>query len=251
MKKRFGAVMALLAIATLGSSAGRAQQVAPSASTLSSSEGTVSARGLCGTGVSPTASAGSDSSNMMGLGSRVEPSRLVSSAKIPGVSTEAAKLLPLAGFVQPNLSSTRSSYIVESSRGLRHTVAATSGKPDNLRQHQSIKFYVGASPLCYLNLTPSPGIATNHRFRVFDDRSGQELGISVFAKEQGAVTIAFAQPVRLGTTLRIERRALNPSRTPIVAEPDLVQYAVSGGQADFTQDVFYGTAQFRHTEVAH
>jgi hypothetical protein len=130
-------------------------------------------------------------------------------------------------------------------------MATASRKPDKLKQLQYIKFYVGASPLCYLNLTPSSGIAANYRFRVFDDRSGQELGISVFAKEQGAVTIAFAQPIRPGTTIRIEKRGLDSFRKPIATQPEPVQYALSGGQADFTEDIFYGTAQFKRiTPVA-
>jgi hypothetical protein len=233
MKKLVYLATLPLAIAVLNPLAAQAQQTPVTPVTTVTSGGTISSRGLCGTGA---VSRGTDDSTYTAGPVASTTSTTGAAFSTTAVETNTSPSAPMAlantGSFSPN-----ASYIVESKND-------TFGL-NEVRQSQYIRLYVGGSALCYVNLTPIDGVDSNDFIRVYDDKSDQELGITVTKKDRGAATISFAQPVQPGNTIRIEMRGIRRPYTYNSNQSTFMQYSLSGGQANYTQEVPYGITHVR------
>lgn len=102
-----------------------------------------------------------------------------------------------------------------------------------------IKLSVGSSPLCYLSLMPLQDIYSTDSIRVLD-QSGNAVSAVVSGQENGGTKISFEQPVPAGSTLTLALQGVEYSSS---MTPATVQYSISGGFADYTQEIPYGVAQ--------
>lgn len=106
-----------------------------------------------------------------------------------------------------------------------------------------IKLYTGASPLCYVSVQPvSSAIEeANEKIRVFNESGDRtELGITVTREQDGGARIVFAQPVPPRSTIEVVLNGVNYNSQ---TSPNTVLYSLSGGHADFNQEIPYGVAQ--------
>jgi hypothetical protein len=204
MKKLFYLTTLPLAIAVLSPFSAQAQQTPSTLDNAVTSGGTISARGLCGPGA-VSRSADSDSTYTAGpTASAASPADAAFSTT--AVETNTSPSAPVA-LANTGSYSSNASYIVESKND-------TFGL-NEVKQSQYIRLYVGGSALCYVNLTPIDGADSNDHIRVYDDKSDQELGITVTKKDRGAATISFNQPVQPGNTIRIEMRGIRRPYTSL------------------------------------
>jgi hypothetical protein len=234
MNKLFYLTTLPLAIAALNPLIAQAQQTPARFDNTTIPRATISDRGLCGPGA---VSRGVDSDSIYTAGPVASTTSTAGTAfSTAAVETNTSPSAPAAlagsGSYNPN-----ASYIVESKND-------TFGL-NEVRQSQYIRLYVGGSALCYVNLTPIDGVDSNDHIRVYDDKSDQELGITVTKKDRGAATISFAQPVPPGNTIRIEMRGIRRPYTYNTYQSTFMQYSLSGGQANFTQEVPYGITHVR------
>lgn len=102
-----------------------------------------------------------------------------------------------------------------------------------------IKLSVGNSPLCYLSLEPLQDVSAMDSIKVMD-QSGNDVNAVVTQQDNGGSKITFAQPVAAGSTLTVALQGVEyfSSLTPAT-----VQYSVSGGFANYAQEIPYGIAQ--------
>jgi hypothetical protein len=102
-----------------------------------------------------------------------------------------------------------------------------------------IKLSVGSSPLCYLSLEPLQDVSATDSIKVLD-QSGNTINASVTKQDTGGAKVVFEQPVAAGSTLTLALQGVEyfSSLTPAT-----VQYSVSGGFADYSQEIPYGIAQ--------
>lgn len=102
-----------------------------------------------------------------------------------------------------------------------------------------IKLSVGSSPLCYLSLEPLQDVSAMDSIKVLD-QSGNTVNTVVTKQDNGGAKVTFAQPVVAGSTLTLALQGVEyfSSLTPAT-----VQYSVSGGFADYDQEIPYGIAQ--------
>jgi hypothetical protein len=102
-----------------------------------------------------------------------------------------------------------------------------------------IKLSVGSSPLCYLTLEPLQDVSATDSIKVLD-QSGNAVNTVVTKQDNGGAKVSFEQPVAAGSTLTLALQGVEYSSS---LTPTAVQYSVSGGFADYAQDIPYGIAQ--------
>jgi hypothetical protein len=233
MKRLFCLTVVLPAIALMNSLSATAQQTPSTGSDTAALGGTISSRGLCGVEAVSGGSA-SDSTYMAGptASAGATPGAALSAGTASASSTSGSD----PAVTKNRSQSANATYIVDSendSFGL-----------NEIEQSESITLQVGGSSLCYVNINPIDNSDSNDNIRVFDDATNQELGIKVTKKDRGAARVSFVQPVPPGLAIRIEMRGVRrPSRT---SQSTVTQYSLSGGQANYTQDVPYGITQVRN-----
>lgn len=102
-----------------------------------------------------------------------------------------------------------------------------------------IKLSVGRSPLCYVSLEPLQDVSAMDSIKVLD-QSGNTVNAVVTKQDNGGAKVTFAQPFAAGSTLTLALQGVEyfSSLTPAT-----VQYSVSGGFANYSQEIPYGIAQ--------
>jgi hypothetical protein len=104
-----------------------------------------------------------------------------------------------------------------------------------------IKLSVGSSPLCYLTFEPLQDVSATDSIKVLD-QSGNTVNTVVTKQDNGGAKVSFEQPVAAGSTLTLALQGVEYSSS---ITPTSVQYSVSGGFADYSQDIPYGIAQVK------
>jgi hypothetical protein len=102
-----------------------------------------------------------------------------------------------------------------------------------------IKLAVGSSPLCYLSITPLQEVYAMDSIRVLD-QSGKGVPATVTKLDNGSAKITFDQPISSGSNLVLALQGVEYNST---LTPATVQYYVSGGFANYSQEIPYGVAQ--------
>jgi hypothetical protein len=102
-----------------------------------------------------------------------------------------------------------------------------------------IKLAVGSSPLCYLSLTPLQDVYATDSIKVLD-RSGKSVPAVVTKQDNGSAKISFEQPISAGSDLVLALQGVEYASTQT---PTTVQYYISGGFANYSQEIPYGVAQ--------
>jgi hypothetical protein len=169
-------------------------------------------------------------------------------------SPEASSNMPMMPSTANNMSTSDSSSVT--SRGQTYTseginvnaprlLSASSNQAQERHEigpSHHIELYTGNNVLCYLSIQPVEENVKefNEKIRVFNDATNDELGITVTKEQDGGARVVFAQPVPPGTTLEVE---LNGVEYNSQTSPNVVQYYLAGGYAEFNQEIPYGIAQ--------
>jgi hypothetical protein len=102
-----------------------------------------------------------------------------------------------------------------------------------------IKLAVGSSPLCYLSLTPLQEVYATDSIKVLD-QSGKGVPAVVTKQNNGSAKISFEQPISAGSNLVLALQGVEYDST---LTPTTVQYYISGGFANYSEEIPYGVAQ--------
>jgi hypothetical protein len=102
-----------------------------------------------------------------------------------------------------------------------------------------VKLSVGSSPLCYLSVAPLQEVYATNSIKVLD-RSGKSIPAVVTKQDNGSAKISFEQPISAGQNLILAMQGVEYDST---LTPATVQYYISGGFANYAQEIPYGVAQ--------
>jgi hypothetical protein len=102
-----------------------------------------------------------------------------------------------------------------------------------------IKLAVGSSPLCYLSVTPLQDVYATDSIKVLD-QSGKSVPAVVTKQDNGSAKISFEQPISAGANLVLALQGVEYDST---LTPTTVQYYITGGFANYSQEIPYGVAQ--------
>jgi hypothetical protein len=102
-----------------------------------------------------------------------------------------------------------------------------------------IKLSVGSSPLCYLTLTPLQDVYATDSIKVLDG-SGKSVPAMVTKQGNGSAKVSFDQPISAGSNFVLALQGVEYGSTQT---PTTVQYYISGGFANYSQEIPYGVAQ--------
>jgi hypothetical protein len=102
-----------------------------------------------------------------------------------------------------------------------------------------ISVYTGEQPLSFITVRPPDFISIGDRIQI-SDQSGQAIESNI-SREGDMVRINFAQPIPPQTTLQIT--LLDLAVSPQVAISGVYNYEVTGGYADFKQQIPLGLAR--------
>lgn len=102
-----------------------------------------------------------------------------------------------------------------------------------------IKLAVGSSPLCYLTVTPLQDVYATDSIKVLD-QAGKGVPAVVTKQDNGSAKISFEQPISAGSMLVLALQGVEYAST---LTPTTVQYYISGGFSNYSQEIPYGVAQ--------
>jgi hypothetical protein len=138
--------------------------------------------------------------------------------------------------------STSNSYSNSTTENVARLLDASSDEIEHINligPAHYIKLSVGSSPLCYLSLTPLQEVHAIDNIKVLD-RSGKSVPATVTKQDNGSAKISFDQPVSAGSNLVLALQGVEYDST---ITPTTVQYYISGGFANYSQEIPYGVAQ--------
>ncbi len=167
------------------------------------------------------------------------PSSSPSSASAPTSTMPAGTTMPSAATTSATPSTTVAATSRESVARLLQVSSDQVEYNNLIGPAHYIKLSVGSSPLCYLTLEPLQDVSATDSIKVLD-QSGNAVNTVVTKQDNGGAKVSFEQPVAAGSTLTLALQGVEYSSS---LTPTAVQYSVSGGFADYAQDIPYGIAQ--------
>jgi hypothetical protein len=213
----------------------------PSASTMGTCGMKMSSTGVTSTGTSMPSSGGGTLSTGSGTGMTSSSN----SSETYKTST-ASSVVPLMKLnTNPALSTTSSSTTTSTTPAADVAPRLLDASSDQIEYNNLIgpahyiKLAVGSSPLCYLSVTPLQDVYAVDSIRVLD-QSGKGVPATVTKLDNGSAKISFDQPISSGSNLVLALQGVEYDST---ITPTTVQYYVSGGFANYDQEIPYGVAQ--------
>jgi hypothetical protein len=190
--------------------------------------------GTCGakissTGMTPSAAANAESYNTSTSSSNFPLMRLNTNPAIKAPTTSTT-------------TSTSTSYSISTIENAPRLLDATSDEIEHnnlIGPAHYIKLAVGSSPLCYLSVTPLQEVYATDSIKVLD-QSGKGVPAVVTKQDNGSAKISFEQPISAGSMLVLALQGVEYAST---LTPTTVQYYISGGFANYSQEIPYGVAQ--------
>jgi hypothetical protein len=226
----------------------------PSASTtgtcgmnISSTGMTSSGTGMSASGTGMSASGtGMTSSSPGTLSSGTATSSSSDSSETYKTSTDSSVIPLMKLNTNPALSTTTTSTTTSTTSAADIAPRLLDASSDQIEYNNLIgpahyiKLAVGnSSPLCYLSVAPLQDVYAVDSIRVLD-QSGKGVPATVTKLDNGSAKISFDQPVSAGSNLVLALQGVEYSST---LTPTTVQYYVTGGFANYDQEIPYGVAQ--------
>jgi hypothetical protein len=221
----------------------------PSASTMGTCGMNISSTGMTSSGTGMTSSGtGMTSSGGGTLSSGTGMNSSGSRSETYKTSTDSSVIPLMKLNTNPALSTTASSTTTSTTSVTDiapHLLDASSDQVEYnnlIGPAHYIKLAVGSSsPLCYLSVAPLQDVYAVDSIRVLD-QSGKGVPATVTKLDNGSAKISFDQPIAAGSNLVLALQGVEYSST---LTPTTVQYYVSGGFANYSQEIPYGVAQIQ------
>jgi hypothetical protein len=219
----------------------------PSASTTGTCGMNISSTGMTSSGTGMSASGtGMTSSSPGTLSSGTATSSSSDSSETYKTSTDSSVIPLMKLNTNPALSTTTTSTTTSTTSAADIAPRLLDASSDQIEYNNLIgpahyiKLAVGnSSPLCYLSVAPLQDVYAVDSIRVLD-QSGKGVPATVTKLDNGSAKISFDQPVSAGSNLVLALQGVEYSST---LTPTTVQYYVTGGFANYDQEIPYGVAQ--------